>query len=55
MSVDQFESKPGDYGSRVKFQTANWLEMNAEKQFDAIVYDEAINNLSRIQLSLFFS
>jgi hypothetical protein len=54
VSIDQTEVKPRDYGTSVSFETGNWLELASDRKFDAIVFDEAINNLSRIQLSLFF-
>ncbi|HMG79664.1 MAG TPA: class I SAM-dependent methyltransferase [Xanthobacteraceae bacterium] len=54
VSLDQCESKPAEYGDSIKFETGNWLEADLGEKFDAIVFDESINNLSRIQLSLFF-
>jgi SAM-dependent methyltransferase len=54
VSMDRCESKPADFKDYITFETGNWLNANLDRQFDAIVFDESLNNLSRIQLSLFF-
>ena len=54
VSIDQFTSKPTAFKGEVEFKTANWLNMSFDEKFDAIVFDESINNLTKIQLNLFF-
>jgi SAM-dependent methyltransferase len=54
VSLDQFESKPAEFKGKVDFRSGNWVNTTLDQKFDAIIFDEAINNLSRIQLSLFF-
>jgi SAM-dependent methyltransferase len=52
-SLDQFPSKPQEFSGGVTFHTGNWLNAKLGT-YDAIVFDEALNNLSRLQLNLFF-
>ena len=54
VSADQFTSKPTDFRGVVDFRTANWLDMSFNEKFDAVIFDESINNLTKIQLNLFF-
>lgn len=53
-SLDQFSSKPPEFAGRVTFLTGNWLSAGISTQYDCIVFDEALNNLSPLQLGLFF-
>lgn len=53
ISVDQCKTKPREFS--IKFETDNWLRLKSQYDADAIVFDESLNNLSRLQLSLFFS
>lgn len=53
-SIDIGKSKPLDFQNNVKYVTSNWLNINLEEKFDVILFDEAINNLTRLQVNLFF-
>lgn len=51
ISIDNCQTKPWELD--VIFETENWLKLKGAYEADAIVFDESINNLSRLQLGLF--
>lgn len=53
-SIDNIKVKPSDQSANVIYETANWLDMEDEEKYDAILFDESLNNLSRLQTALLF-
>lgn len=53
-SLDQFPSKPPQFLNQVTFHTGNWLGSQLSREYSCIVFDEAFNNLTRLQLGLIF-
>jgi len=52
--LDQASVSLPDKGIRVKRVVANWLEYSTDRPFDAILGDEALNNLTISQYGVFF-
>jgi len=51
-SLDLNETKPKDFDD-VTFLTGNWLTFEHDKKYDFLFFDESINNLNSLQLTLF--
>jgi hypothetical protein len=52
-SIDQSKTRPSVKG--VSFITENWLKMREDRVYDGICFDESINNLTHLQVGIFFS
>lgn len=56
-SLDNCDAQPKEFSSTVKFFTGNWLNPDSipADKYDIIVADEALSNVSTLQLSSFFN
>ena len=54
ISVDHIAVKPADADPSVRYMTTNWLELRCDERFDAIVFDESLNNLNALQNQMLF-
>lgn len=55
VSIDQSSMKPSYYQDRVEYVTGTWTQLPESYGADAIVFDESVNNMSKVQLGMFFS
>lgn len=53
-SIDNISVKPSDQSNKIEYLTINWLDLDEDGKFDAILFDESLNNLSRLQNALFY-
>lgn len=55
ISIDQCETKPQEFKGLVRYETESWTNISQQYDVDAVIFDESINNLSKVQLGMFFA